>query len=206
MKSVCAFTRRPDMTRAEFQRYYEEQHAPLGIRYFAFRAYVRNHVVDGQCAEIETISEFWADDLARLAAVLDGPAGPIFAADEARFMDRTRTAPAAAEERILSPGPLTDANGLRWAALLCWSGEAVPAGLYAWALEAAACQPGVSLDILAPRQGQGARFPAQALLWLPDFALAPPPPSEFAVRALRMRRVRTPDADLLPKETKQGGT
>ena len=41
-------------------------HALLAVMHFPFRGYARNHVLPGQRARFETISEFWADDPARL--------------------------------------------------------------------------------------------------------------------------------------------
>jgi len=148
MKSVCAFTRKPDLSRADFQDYYEMHHAPLAVAHFPFRAYVRNHVLPGQRASFDTISEFWANDLTRLTAVREGPAGAIMAADEARFMDRARIAPARMVSTILSAGAQTDAQGVRWMLLLRWSGESVPSTLQSWAQALAARQPGVTLDVI----------------------------------------------------------
>jgi hypothetical protein len=196
MKSVCAFTRKPGLSRAAFQGYYEMHHALLAVMHFPFRGYARNHVLPGQRARFETISEFWADDPARLTDVLAGPSGAIMAADEAQFMGRERITPAAAVETRLSPGAQTNAAGLRWLVLLSWAGETVQDDLHNWARDVASFQPGVSLDIL--HLLPGAKFPAQALLWLPDFTLAPPPPPRLTLRALRVRRAETAKKDLLP--------
>jgi hypothetical protein len=118
------------------------------------------------------------------------------AADEAQFMGRERITPAAAVETRLSPGAQTNAAGLRWLVLLSWAGETVQDDLHNWARDVASFQPGVSLDIL--HLLPGAKFPAQALLWLPDFTLAPPPPPRLTLRALRVRRAETAKKDLLP--------
>lgn len=108
-------------------------HAPLAAMHFPFRGYVRNHVLPGQRAKFETISEFWADDLARLTALWQGPAGAILAQDEARFMDRERITPAEAVSHSLSSGAPTDRQGRRWVLLLRWPGSLAPAALLPWA-------------------------------------------------------------------------
>ena len=44
MKSVCLLTRRAGTTREAFRDYYETQHCRLGMKYFPFAKYLRNHV------------------------------------------------------------------------------------------------------------------------------------------------------------------
>lgn len=197
MKSVCVLARRPDSSRAEFQRYYEERHAPLGIRHFPFTRYVRNHLLDAPDIGFDTISEFWAEDISASAALMQGPVGEIMRADEERFMDRSRIAPAGAEEHVLSPDPCTDDAGERFAVLIRREeGEeaAFRDAVLDWARELVARAPGVSVDFT--QSWQVPSFPADAVLWtpaLPDEA----PRALGEVRMLKVRRVETPPAQLL---------
>lgn len=197
MKSVCVLAHRPDSSRAEFQRYYEERHAPLGIRHFPFTRYVRNHLLDAPDIGFDTISEFWAEDIGASAALMQGPVGEIMRADEERFMDRSRIAPAGADEHVLSAGSCTDDAGERFAVLVRRKGgeeAAFRASVLAWAHDIAARTPGVSVDFA--QSWQLPAFPADAVLWTPAL------PDETArtpgqVRKLKVRRVETPPAQLL---------
>lgn len=196
-KSICALVHKPGSTRAAFQAYYEDNHAPLGARHFPFTRYVRNHLIGGQDSSYDTISEFWADDIAGAAALMNGPVGEILRADEVKFMDQSRIAPAGAEEQRLSPGAPAGAGGARTAFLVeaadddvTWRETAL-----AWAKPIAAQAPGVSLDIIS--SWSAVRFPAAAVLWVPGH-VAYDPPAGLRVRRLLVRRAETP-ADVLAR-------
>ena len=106
MKSVCLLSHRPDQSREAFREYYESHHAFLGMEHFAFRKYLRNHVVASHPEEVDfdCLSEFWQDDLARAYEILASPVGEILREDERRFTDAPRIRSAAAVE-ILVAGP-----------------------------------------------------------------------------------------------------
>lgn len=190
MKSICALARRPDVSREAFQAYYEEHHAPLAVRHFAFARYARNHLLDCPDIGFDTISEFWAGDIVALAGLMKGPTGDILRADEKKFMDQSRSAPAGCEEHVLSPGV---ADGDRYALLLDWSGETDH--VLRWARAVAQRAPGVSLDLATSWQEPA--FPARAVLWTPDRRAAGDIPPAVAVRVLRVRRVETPANQLV---------
>lgn len=77
MKSMCVLARRADFSREQFQAYYEDHHAPLGVQHFPFAGYVRNHLLDAPEIGFDTISEFWAEDISALGALMQGPVGEI---------------------------------------------------------------------------------------------------------------------------------
>ena len=87
-KVMTALIRRPDLSREDFARYYEQTHAPLGATYIPWRKYVRNHLVNASPADpgYDCLGEFWLDSMASLGAVLAGPLGEFYARDEAQFM------------------------------------------------------------------------------------------------------------------------
>lgn len=199
MKSVCTFLRREGLSRAQFHEYYENQHAPLGQSHFPFTRYVRNHVENMPDVPFETISEFWAEDLAVFGSLLDGPVGAIMAEDEAKFMQRDRCEAGMVGEIIYSDGPSVDEAGLRDVVLIHYGTDAVTGeeAVRNWAVAVSETQTGVSLDLLHPMVGEQS-FPADALLWLPDFTKAPPSPSMLHTRSVRVRRCETPLSELLP--------
>lgn len=196
MKSICALVHRPGSSRAAFQAYYEDSHAPLGIRHFPFARYVRNHLVDSDDVGFDTISEFWAKDIAATAGLMNGPVGDIMRADEARFMDQSRIAPAGAQEHVLSEGAPADREGRRTAILInpAAAGEGWREAVLAWGRALATNLPGVSVDF-ATAWGKPA-FPAAAMLWLPGAPKTGAAPAALDTRRLSVRRVETP-AELL---------
>ena len=104
MKSIGLMARQSGTTRAAFRAYYEEHHAPLACRHFAFRKYVRNHVIWSDPADIDfdVLSEFWMDDAGTAASAYVGEVATIMAEDEARFMDSSMTRPMVVEECVVS--------------------------------------------------------------------------------------------------------
>lgn len=200
-KSICALAHRKGSTREAFQRYYEENHAPLAIGLFPFSGYARNHLIDGDDFGWDTISEFWSEDIERAAALMDGPIGDTMRADEERFMDRSVIASGGAREVIVSAGERADAGGRRTALLI----ERAPPGddaggtILAWAQALAhGLAPGdggVSVDFVQS-WGQPA-FPALAVIWLPGHRHVESAPRGLVVRELHVRRAETPPSALL---------
>jgi len=197
MKSICALAHRPDSDRAAFQSYYETNHSPLAIRHFPFARYVRNHLIDDAGPGVDTIAEFWATDVAAMAALMDGPIGDILRADEEKFMDRSRIAPAGSDEHVLSGGPPADASGERFATLIDREG-AEPAAfrdaVLGWARALARTMSGVSVDFATSWSVPA--FPADAVLWSPAAPVEVPDGFSRVVH-LRVRRCETPMEQLL---------
>jgi hypothetical protein len=170
-KNIALLPRRSGLTRAEFRDYYEASHAPLAIGYFPFTRYVRNHLADAEEVGFDTVSEFWSDDIAQLAALMQTQVGELMRADEERFMDRAQIRSGAAEEYLLAGTARTaeSAAGAKYAWLLKRSiAEAeLVASLSAWARElvagAGAGCVRVTLDLIRP---WAAAFPFDAVLWL----------------------------------------
>lgn len=189
MKSICTLTRRADYSRRQFQDYYETQHSQLAIQHFPFVGYVRNHLVADEEIGFDTISEFWAEDVDKLASLMTGPVGELLREDERRFMDQARIAPGYAEETVISaaPGPAR-----RYALLLNWQGDFDPV---AWAQSHRGELPALSVDKVAAWQQPA--FPAQAVVWTPERAMADALPEQVSATVLEVERIETPPAQLL---------
>jgi EthD domain len=96
-------SKRADMTRAEFVDYYENHHVPLILSLAPAPAVYKRHYVyygddmntPGSDLDFDAIIEQEFTDRAEFAAwitaLTTGPAGERVAADEARFLDRSRT-------------------------------------------------------------------------------------------------------------------
>lgn len=103
MKSITIVRRRGDLSRAAFRAHYEEHHAPLGVAWFGFDRYVRNHVADAEPDPgFDCIAEFWPTDPAQIGRALEA-AGTLFDEDDARFMSPERRS--GMVEELLLAGP-----------------------------------------------------------------------------------------------------
>ena len=190
MKSLCLLTRRAGTTREAFRDYYETQHCRLGMKYFPFAKYLRNHVVAASVdIDFDCVSEFYFDAGRGGADLMATSVGDILRADERKFMDQGLIRPAVAEESILA-GPPRDvaAPGTQRQLLMLDPADGAAdadffAALRDWGLALGAA-PGmlrVSLDRATPFAPGAGGFPWRAMLslWLAPGAtpvpiLAPP--------------------------------
>ncbi len=211
MKSVCLLTRRAGTTRAAFRDYYETRHCRLGMKYYPFAKYLRNHVVDSaQDIDFDCVSEFYMEDGRLSVDPKQTGAGAILDADERNFMEQGLIRPARAEETILF-GPPRDVAvpGTRRQLLLLdpaagIDDDAFAAAITGWA-RAIASVPGVvrvSLDRVLPYAPDRTSFPCQALLgvWLGVGASPIALPSTPAALELRVALLadvcETPPAEI----------
>jgi hypothetical protein len=177
MKSVCLLTRRAGTTREAFRDYYETQHCRLGMKYFPFAKYLRNHVLAASAdIDFDCVSEFYFDPERGGGDLMATPVGDILRADERKFMDQGLIRPAVAEESILA-GPPRDvaAPGTQRQLLMLdpavgTTDEGFAAALRDWGLALGAA-PGVmrvSLDRTTAFAPGAAGFPWRAMLslWL----------------------------------------
>jgi uncharacterized protein (TIGR02118 family) len=95
IKLVYCITRRPDMSLEEFSRYWREVHGPIGRRIPGLRRLVQSHPVppplDMAPPAFDGMAELWFDDMAALEAARGSPQWRASSADEANFIDGTRT-------------------------------------------------------------------------------------------------------------------
>jgi hypothetical protein len=195
MKSITLITRRPDLTRAQFRRYYEDCHAPLGARYFPFEKYVRNHVVSSrpEDAGFDCLMECWLDrDLAM--KTLTGAIDDLFAEDEARFMVTRGIGIGVIEHLIFGPERGVDPRGTSKIALFVANAGSQEraeflALLGAWGRSLATEHAAIRATIDEVMPGHlSAAFTADAVLtlWMADGAtlVDPAPPAGLAIQAI----------------------
>jgi len=178
MKSICLLSQKTGSSREAFRRYYEDNHAILGMRHFPFAKYLRNHVVTASGPiDFDVLSEFYSDDLAKSAEIMAGPIGAIMDADEKRFMDQSLIRPAASDETILYGPPRDIAPpGTRRVLMMLDAPDA--AALAAWAPKFAGAHPEItriSLDLATPFVAGDRAFPFDGVLslWLKPGEAAP---------------------------------
>jgi len=106
IKLVYCITRRRGMSLEEFSRYWREVHGPIGRRIPGLRRLVQSHPVPhpaDMSPPFDGMAELWFDDLAALEAARRSPEWRTSSADEAHFIDATRTALFLTEEHEILP-------------------------------------------------------------------------------------------------------
>ena len=102
IKLVYCFTKRPDLTDAQFFHYWKHIHGPIGMRIPGLRRLVQSHALIDlpglRPADFHGMAELWFDDLAALLAARQMPEFRVSEADEANFIDPTRVALFVTEE------------------------------------------------------------------------------------------------------------
>ena len=124
LKLSFCLHRLPGLSRAEFQRYWRETHAPLVRRHAAalgIERYVQVHAAHDELSELlrasrsapepyDGVAELWWRDRAAFESALATPAGQLagaeLLADERRFIDLSRSPLWLGEER-----PVIEAGG-----------------------------------------------------------------------------------------------
>ena len=113
VKLVFALRRLPHLSRAEFQRYWREQHAPLVKKHaetLGIRRYVQLHTLDtplnqglrgtrGGPDEFDGVAEIWFDKAELPATAEAAVAGQALLEDEKKFIDLARSPLWIGEER-----------------------------------------------------------------------------------------------------------
>lgn len=108
-KVVALISKRPDISRAEFIRYYETHHAPLARRLLPMLGrYTRSFLPEGHGAAFDVVTEIWFRSDAEYAAFRERMADPVVAAairaDEANFLLSDRVTSWVVEETGDAPG------------------------------------------------------------------------------------------------------
>ncbi len=103
VKLVYCIHRRPELSREEFVRYWADVHGPIGARIPGLRKLVQSYALamsgNDRPADFDGMAELWFDDLAAMLRARQSPEWAASTADEANFVDPSRSAYFVTEER-----------------------------------------------------------------------------------------------------------
>lgn len=109
-KLIALLKRKPGMSVDDFQRYWLSQHGPLVSRQSEVRRQVQSHALAQGYRKGELlfdgISETWFESAQSYAAYLRGPAASIVLADQANFLDCTRTVLMPVDVHVIKDGAI----------------------------------------------------------------------------------------------------
>lgn len=204
MKAVSLISRRADLGRGEFRRYYETTHCWLAMRHFPFRRYTRNHVLGHPQLDFDCISEFELSEELSGIDLMASYSRQLILADEEQFMEQSRIRIASAREYpLIVPTTEVSADRLESQVLfLQLEGPAVLALAEQLARDLAALRVdlyALRLDLL--RSDPRRPFPCNALLWLDWCDRREPLPAALnelpgVLHELWLARTSTPQAQL----------
>ena len=106
IKAISFLCRKPGLSRVEFIEHYEEVHAPLAMKHFPFKKYVRNYVLgkpNTSGPEFDCITEVWfetMEDCEAAAAFSASDDYKVISDDEEKFMDSSKIVAFLVDERI----------------------------------------------------------------------------------------------------------
>lgn len=200
MKAVSLISRRADLERAEFRRYYETSHCWLAMQHFPFRRYVRNHLLDQPQLDFDCISEFeLGEDLSGID-LMASRSRELILEDEQQFMDQSRIRVAGAREYpLIVPTQEVPAQQLHSQVLMLQLDEqALLAVAEQLARRLSRTRPdlhSLRLDLL--RSDPRRPFPCNALLWLDWRDSSESPPARLdelpgLLHSLWLKREATP--------------
>lgn len=172
MKSISLISRRGDLSRAAFLRYYEDSHCWLGMKHFPFIRYTRNHLTAAPSGvDFDCVSEFGLATGFNGGDVMRSRSRALMLDDELKFMDPERIRVATVQEQTLvdtsTKAPATEIS--RYLLLFQRTDSDQPtfqANVENTAKEMVAEMDQIShasLDLVAKSDS---RFPYDALLWL----------------------------------------
>lgn len=190
MKSICIISRGQDVSREGFREYYENSHSKLGMKFFKYTKYARNHVVEEHGSiDFDVITDSYGEEGfgdANSASDIR----PVLDADERSFMTQASIRASKVDELVLGGTPVgvAPAGTRRQMILLRKAEGSDPSwdrGLATWGRELAE-NPAVSAvtaDVVKSGGAAGyAAFPYDAVLslWLredgrPVASLSSPP-------------------------------
>lgn len=111
IKSLSLLTRKPELTREEFRRVWETDHAPMVRAVPEVRRYVLSFVIDEattanapiQAMQVDAIAELWYDDRAAMARAAARPEMKAVLANGAKYLGAIK--PFVTEEVEVISGP-----------------------------------------------------------------------------------------------------
>jgi len=103
VKLVYCVCRKPGLSREEFIRYWAEMHGPIGSRIPGLRKLVQSYALpvpgDSRSADFDGLAELWFDDVAAIVRARRSAEWAAATADEANFLDPSRSGYFVSEER-----------------------------------------------------------------------------------------------------------
>jgi uncharacterized protein (TIGR02118 family) len=103
VKLTYCICRKPGLSREEFSRYWAEVHGPIGARIPGLRRLVQSQALevqgDTRSPDFDGMAELWFDDLEAILRARRSAEWSAATADEASFVDPSRTAYFISEER-----------------------------------------------------------------------------------------------------------
>jgi uncharacterized protein (TIGR02118 family) len=105
IKLVYCITKKPDLSDAEFFRYWKNIHGPIGARIPRLRKLVQSHRIniaeDKYAPAYDGVAELWFDNMKDLLAARQSPEWQASSTDEANFIDHTKVAYFVTEEHAI---------------------------------------------------------------------------------------------------------
>lgn len=103
VKLIYCIRSKPGLSREEFIRYWADVHAPLGARIPGLRKLVHSYALavsgDSRPADFDGMAELWFDDVRAILEARQSAEWAASTADEANFVDLSRSAYFVSEER-----------------------------------------------------------------------------------------------------------
>jgi uncharacterized protein (TIGR02118 family) len=103
VKLIYCICRKPGLSREEFFRYWADIHGPIGARIPGLRKLVQSHALvvpgDSRAGDFDGMAELWFDDLTAIVEARRSPQWAASTADEANFVDPSRSAYFVGQER-----------------------------------------------------------------------------------------------------------
>ncbi len=91
IKAMSFIKKKQGLSREEFIKHYEEEHAPLAMRHFPFKKYTRNYLIGMDELDFDCITEVWFETMEDCQAAAEfsvSEAYKVISDDEEKFMDR----------------------------------------------------------------------------------------------------------------------
>jgi uncharacterized protein (TIGR02118 family) len=103
VKLIYCICRKPGLSREEFIHYWAEVHGPVGARIPGLRRLIQSYALavpdDARSPDFDGMAELWFDDLEAMLRARQSAEWSAATADEANFVDPSRTAYFVSEER-----------------------------------------------------------------------------------------------------------
>lgn len=91
IKVLALIRRKPDMSRDDFLRYWEQRHAPLILALPGVRRYRQNHAIEHRKDwPYDGAAELWFDSVGAVARAFEGQAADAMRVDEEKFVEEIK--------------------------------------------------------------------------------------------------------------------